>query len=29
MVFFFMCDNNGIYPQVFEYAGPARTTASW
>jgi len=21
MVFFFMCDNNGIYPQVFEYSG--------
>ena len=21
MVFFFMCDNNGIYPQVCEYAG--------
>jgi hypothetical protein len=21
MVFFFMCDNNGIYPQVFEYDG--------
>lgn len=21
MTFFFMCDNNGIYPQVFEYSG--------
>ena len=21
MVFFFMCDNNGIYPMVFEYQG--------
>ena len=21
MVFFFMCDNNGIYPQVFQYQG--------
>jgi hypothetical protein len=24
MVFFFMCDNNGIYPQVVEYSGTER-----